>query len=59
MEKCILDIQLMNMPRFGKSNTEYSANGSRFDNCTKSLSTINANLLTCIITYKTGFMPLK
>lgn len=59
MEKCILYIQLINVSRFGKSDTENSANWNRFNNWDKIFSIINVNLLTCIITYKSGFMPLK
>jgi hypothetical protein len=59
MKKSILDIQLMNLPRSGCSNAENCANSSWFYNWDKSFSTVNANLLTCTITYKSGFMPLK
>lgn len=59
MKKYILDIQLMNFPKFRNNNTENNFNSYWFNNLTKSFSTINDNLLTCTITYKSDFMPLK
>jgi len=59
LQECIFYIQLMNRSCFRESNAEYYTDGDWFNNWTESLSAIYANLLTCTVTYKLGFMPPK
>ena len=48
MKKRIFNIQFMNRPRLGQSNTQNNANDSRFDHWAKSFITVNTQIMQMV-----------
>src|ERR1044072_5085099 len=59
MKESIVDIQLMNGPRLGKSNVENCPNGPGIHHEAKCLIAIHTCNLLPTITYKTSLIALK
>lgn len=55
MEKCIIDIKLLNEPRVGLGKCEKNINCGGFDNRAKSFMIVNARSLVKAFGYKAGF----